>query len=71
METVLEPTGEETVLVRVRDSSPAEFTTEDIYDRRMDRGLGVVTAALGRYEGTTPRGLPRRLGGPREIDPRL
>ncbi len=52
VETALEPTGEETVLIHVRDTSPAAFTTEDIYARRIDRGLGLVTAALRRYEGS-------------------
>ncbi|HJL15719.1 MAG TPA: hypothetical protein RMH99_08690 [Sandaracinaceae bacterium LLY-WYZ-13_1] len=49
--TEVELTGEETVRIRVRDTSTERFTTEDIYARRMDRGLGLVTAALGRYDG--------------------
>lgn len=52
VETELEPTGEERVRVIVRDTSEQTLTTEDIYARRIDRGLGLVTAALGRYDGT-------------------
>lgn len=51
VETEIEPTGEETVRINVRDTCPQEFTTEDIYARRMSRGLGLVTAALARYDG--------------------
>ncbi len=47
----LEPTGEEVVFIRVQDSSKEQLSTEDIYDRRFDRGLGLVTAALTRYDG--------------------
>ncbi|MBI2897138.1 MAG: hypothetical protein HYY06_26515 [Deltaproteobacteria bacterium] len=47
----LEPTGEEAVRVRVRDTSTEALTTEAIYERRVDRGLGLVTAALTRYDG--------------------
>lgn len=50
--TEVEPTGEETVRVNVRDTSDEALATEDIYARRMDRGLGLVTAALARYDGT-------------------
>ena len=45
------PTGEENVVLRVLDSSPDVLTTEAIYERRVDRGLGLVTAALTRYDG--------------------
>jgi len=51
VETQVEATGEETVRIHVRDTSPQEVTTEDIYARRMSRGLGLVTAALSRYDG--------------------
>jgi hypothetical protein len=47
----LEPTGEEIVYVRVRDTSSETISRESIYDRRVDRGLGLVTAALTRYDG--------------------
>lgn len=50
--TEVELTGEETVLIHVRDTSDEGLRTEDIYARRMDRGLGLVTAALTRYDGT-------------------
>lgn len=50
--TEVEPTGEETVHVHVRDTSSQPLRTEDIYARRADRGLGLVTAALSRYDGT-------------------
>lgn len=52
VETEIEPTGEETVRIHVRDTSDEMLSTEDIYERRMDRGLGLVTAALRRYDGT-------------------
>ncbi len=45
------PTGEENVVLRVLDSSPEILTTEAIVERRVDRGLGLVTAALTRYDG--------------------
>ncbi|MCC6875386.1 MAG: hypothetical protein IT378_13855 [Sandaracinaceae bacterium] len=51
VETELEPTGEETVRIRVRDSSPERVELEDLRDRGVDRGLGLVTAALSRYQG--------------------
>jgi len=47
----LEPTGEEIVFLTVRDTSTEELSRESIYDRRVDRGLGLVTAALTRYDG--------------------
>ena len=47
----VEPTGEETVRIRVRDTSRDSLTTEAIYGRRVERGLGLVTAALDRYHG--------------------
>jgi len=45
------PTGEENVVLRVLDSSPDVLTTDAIHERRVDRGLGLVTAALTRYDG--------------------
>ena len=51
LSTEVEPTGEETVSIHVLDTATATFTTEDIYQRRIDRGLGLVTAALRRYDG--------------------
>ncbi|MEM9189150.1 MAG: GHKL domain-containing protein [Myxococcota bacterium] len=47
----LELTGEEVVRVRVADTSSESLTTQAIHDRRVDRGLGLVTAALTRYDG--------------------
>jgi hypothetical protein len=47
----LEATGEENVVIRVLDTSKETLTTEAIYERRVDRGLGLVTAALTRYDG--------------------
>jgi hypothetical protein len=52
VETEIEITGEETVRIHVRDTSDEKISTEDIYARRIDRGLGLVTAALSRYDGT-------------------
>lgn len=49
--TELEPTGEENVVIRVRDTSPDPLTTEAIYERRVGSGLGLVTGALSRYDG--------------------
>ena len=37
--------------IHVRDTCPDELTTEEIYARRRSRGLGLVTAALARYDG--------------------
>lgn len=45
-------TGEENVVLRVLDSSPDVLTTDAIHERRVDRGLGLVTAALTRYDGS-------------------
>jgi hypothetical protein len=50
--TEVEPTGEETVRIHVRDTSAERFDAEDLQAGRMDRGLELVTAALGRYDGT-------------------
>ncbi|MCC7536204.1 MAG: hypothetical protein IT379_08320 [Deltaproteobacteria bacterium] len=50
VETDLLPTGEEVVRVRAADTSHEMLTTESVYDRRIDRGLGLVTAALARYD---------------------
>ncbi len=50
--TEVELTGEEIVRIHVRDTSDEALSTDDIYARRMDRGLGLVTAALTRYDGT-------------------
>ncbi|GAB5540568.1 MAG: hypothetical protein SangKO_003280 [Sandaracinaceae bacterium] len=51
VETAVEITGEEVVRVHVRDTSVQRFSTTDLYARKMDRGLGLVTAALARYDG--------------------
>src|SRR5205823_12086884 len=45
----LEPTGEEAVRLRVRDSSPEPVPRE--VGARRDRGLGIVSEALDRYDG--------------------
>jgi hypothetical protein len=47
----LEPTGEEAVMIRVSDTSEEALSQRVIHDRRVDRGLGLVTAALARYNG--------------------
>ena len=46
-----EPTGDESVLIKVLDTSPERVTTDDIYGRRLDHGLGLVAAAVTRYDG--------------------
>ncbi|MAQ14035.1 MAG: hypothetical protein CMN30_04470 [Sandaracinus sp.] len=48
----LEATGEETVRIRVHDSSAKTLDPEILFDRRVDRGLGLVAAAVHRYGGT-------------------
>ncbi|MBX3251018.1 MAG: hypothetical protein KF901_27825 [Myxococcales bacterium] len=52
VEVELEPTGDETVTLRVLDSSPEPLDPEVLFDRRVDRGLGLVAAAVRRYGGT-------------------
>lgn len=47
-----EPTGDESVLVKVLDTSPERVTTDEIYGRRLDRGLGLVAEAVTRYDGS-------------------
>ncbi len=47
----LEPTGDETVRIRVLDSSSETLDPSVIFDRRIDRGLGLVAAAVHRYGG--------------------
>lgn len=47
-----EPTGDESVLIKVMDTSPERVTTDDIYGRRLDHGLGLVAAAVTRYDGS-------------------
>lgn len=46
----VEPTGEEMVRIHVRDTSPETITEDAIRERRADRGLGLVSAALARYD---------------------
>jgi len=46
----LVPTGEELVVFRVLDSSPKEFPVED--NGAVDRGLGIVSTVLRRYDGS-------------------
>lgn len=46
----IEPTGEEMVRIHVRDTSPETITEDAIRERRADRGLGLVSAALARYD---------------------
>ena len=48
----LEPTGEEIVRVRVRDTSAEAPSATAIRERSVDRGLGLVSAALSRYDGS-------------------
>lgn len=47
----LQATGEEMVRLRVRDSSPEPCDVVDLADRRPERGLGLVVAALNLYRG--------------------
>ena len=47
----LEATGEETVRIRVLDTSRQSFSAEMLLDRSVDRGLGLVAAAVHRYGG--------------------
>jgi signal transduction histidine kinase len=47
-----EPTGDESVLIKILDTSPEQLTTEDIYSRRVEHGLGLVAAAVTRYDGS-------------------
>jgi tetratricopeptide (TPR) repeat protein len=51
VEIAVELTGEEIVRISIADSSTESLDTQAIYDRRVDRGLGLVTAALTRYDG--------------------
>ncbi len=48
----LEPTGEERVLLRVHDTSAETLRADTLLDRRVDRGLGLVAAAVSRYGGS-------------------
>ena len=48
----LEPTGDEIVRIRVRDTSAQAPSADTIRGRSVDRGLGLVTAALSRYDGS-------------------
>lgn len=52
VEVRTEPTGDESVLIEVLDTSPEALTMDDIYGRRLDRGLGLVAAAVTRYDGS-------------------
>ncbi|MEM6957647.1 MAG: ATP-binding protein [Myxococcota bacterium] len=52
VQTLMEATGEETVRFEVHDSSSRRFDPEVLFDRRVDRGLGLVAAAVHRYGGT-------------------
>ncbi len=47
----VEPTGEEAVRIRVRDTSPEPLPAAGLDGRRAERGLGITTAALDRYGG--------------------
>lgn len=49
--TELEATGEEMIVVRVFDTSPEMLDLEELRGRGVDRGLGLVMAALARYHG--------------------
>ncbi len=48
----LEPTGDETVRIRVLDSATRVLDRGLLADRQFDRGLGLVTATVNRYGGT-------------------
>jgi signal transduction histidine kinase len=47
-----EPTGEEFVVFRVRDSSPSGLHAGDSKGSDMEHGLGIVNTALRRYDGS-------------------
>lgn len=47
----IEPTGEEQVVISVLDTSPERPDLSELEERGMDRGLGLVSAALRRYHG--------------------
>jgi C4-dicarboxylate-specific signal transduction histidine kinase len=47
----LEPTGEEIVRLRIHDSDPTTLSPEVLRERPIDRGLGLVSAAIARYDG--------------------
>jgi hypothetical protein len=47
-----EPTGEECVVFRVRDSSPGGPPPGDSKGSDMEHGLGIVNTALRRYDGS-------------------
>lgn len=47
-----EPTGEEFVVFRVRDSSPSGLHPGDSKGADMEHGLGIVNTALRRYDGS-------------------
>ncbi len=49
--TELEPTGEEQVLIRVLDTASARPDLDAARAKGIDRGLGLVSAALTRYHG--------------------
>lgn len=49
--TELEVTGEEQVLIRVLDTAAARPDLDAVRAKGMDRGLGLVSAALQRYHG--------------------
>ena len=48
----LEPTGEEIVTIQIQDSSDEPLDSAILFDRRVDRGLGLVAAAVHRYGGS-------------------
>jgi signal transduction histidine kinase len=54
----IEPTGEEMIRVRVRDTSPELLDVEALVGRR-ERGLGLCASALQRYDG----GIESEPGG--------
>ena len=47
-----EPTGEEVVVFRVRDSSPSGLQAGNSKGSDMEHGLGIVNTALRRYDGS-------------------
>lgn len=47
-----EPTGDESVLIKVLDTSTTQVSTAEIYRRRLEHGLGLVAAAVTRYGGS-------------------
>lgn len=71
VEEALEETGEESVLIRIHDNSPARLTREQIYGRQANRGLGLVTSALNRHQAAVVCRPSARQGFEKTLEVRL